>query len=172
MKKKLLLGILAMTLCLNGCSSNIKDGVSLLKDGKYEEAISAFQLEIDEEKNLDEANRGIGIAYYELENYTEAVAYFGEALAQGAEESASIYQLMAASCMQLGDYENAIVNYDKALTMEDLTDAMKQEALFNSIAAYENLADWESAKEAVQTYLEVYPDDERALKEADFLKTR
>ena len=157
MKRKLLLGILAMSLCLNGCSSNIRDGVALLEDGKYEEAISAFQLEIAEDKNLDEANRGMGIAYYELEDYAEAVECFGEALSQGTEETASLYQLMATSCMKMEDYENAIANYEKVLTMEDCTEEMKKEALFNRVAAFENLSDWESAKDALQAYLEFYP---------------
>lgn len=172
MKRKLLLGILAVTLCLNGCSSNIRDGVALLEDGKYEEAISVFQLEVAEEKNLDEANRGMAIAYYELENYTEAVNYFSEALTQGAEETASLHQLMATSYMQMEDYENAVAHYDLVLGMEDCTEEMKQEALFNRVVAFEKMSDWDSAREAVQTYLEIYPDDERAIKESDFLKTR
>lgn len=172
MKRKGILGLVILMLLLSGCASNIREGVSLLEDGKYEEAIDAFQADVDKEKNLDEAYRGIALAYYELGSYMEAVDYFSMALENEAEETASIYHLMGTSCMQYGDYENAISNYDKALKMEDCTDEMKKEMMFNKIAAYENMADWESALDAVSEYLKVYPDDERALKEAEFLETR
>lgn len=172
MKRKGILGLVILMLLLSGCASNVRKGVSLLEDGKYEEAIAKFQEDVDEEKNLDEAYRGMAIAYYELESYQEAAEYFSMALENKAEETASIYHLMGTCCLQYGDYENTIANYDKALAMEDCTDEMKKEMMFNKIAAYENMADWESAKTAVSEYLESYPDDERALKEAEFLKTR
>ena len=79
---------------------------------------------------------------------------------------------MATSYMQMEDYENAVAHYDLVLGMEDCTEEMKQEALFNRVVAFEKMSDWDSAREAVQTYLQIYPEDERAIKESDFLKTR
>lgn len=172
MKKKGIIGLLILMLLLSGCASNTSKGVSFLEDGKYEDAIASFQAELDEGKNLDEASRGMALAYYELGSYMEAMSYFEDALANGAEETASIYHLMGTCCLQYGDYENTIANYEKALAMEDCTDDMKKEMMFNKIAAYEKLADWEAAKTAVAEYLESYPDDERAVKEADFLESR
>ena len=172
MKKRLLAGVLVVTMLLGGCGSNIRDGVACLEEGKYEEALNSFQAEIDEEKNLGEANRGMAIAYFELGSYQEAVYYFEEALANEAEETASMYKLMATACIQYEDYENAIAYYDLVLGMDDCTEELKKEALFNRVVMYEKLLDWDSAREAVKAFLEVYPDDEQAIKESQFLETR
>ncbi|MEI3218996.1 MAG: tetratricopeptide repeat protein [Lachnoclostridium sp.] len=44
--------------------------------------------------------------------------------------------------------------------------------MFNEIAAYEKMGDYETAKEKLREYTEKYPDDENAAKEAEFLETR
>lgn len=43
---------------------------------------------------------------------------------------------------------------------------------YNLIVSYEKLEDWGNAKQEVADYLENYPDDEAAQKEAAFLETR
>ena len=40
------------------------------------------------------------------------------------------------------------------------------------MVAYEQMEDWESAKVKLEEYLENYPNDKSAKKEAEFLKTR
>ena len=47
-----------------------------------------------------------------------------------------------------------------------------QEMLFNQIVCYENLGDWENAKTKIAEYIQVYPDDADAQREAKFLETR
>lgn len=170
--KKGIIGILVLTMLLCGCSSKLEDGVLLLEDGQYEAAIEAFEAQIEKEKQLDEAYRGIAIANYELGNYEEVIINFEKALENEAKETTAMYHLMASSYMKLNDTENALKYYDLVLGMEDCTDEVKKEILFNKIAIFEERADWESAKEAVNTYLESYPDDERVIKEAEFLQTR
>ena len=54
----------------------------------------------------------------------------------------------------------------------DCSDDMKQEIQFNVIVCYEKLEDWDSAKAKLEDYVTAYPDDEKAAKEAEFLKTR
>jgi hypothetical protein len=49
---------------------------------------------------------------------------------------------------------------------------MKQSLLYNEIAAYEYLGNFERAKVLMDKYLGKYPDDEKALREAGFLSTR
>ena len=49
---------------------------------------------------------------------------------------------------------------------------MKKEMQYNIIVAYEQMEDWESAKVKLEEYLENYPNDKSAKKEAEFLKTR
>ena len=49
---------------------------------------------------------------------------------------------------------------------------MKQEIQFNVIVCYEKLEDWDNAEAKLEDYVTAYPDDEKAAKEAEFLKTR
>lgn len=172
MKKiKLVLFILAAGL-LVGCSNYMKDGLELLQSGKYEDAIVSFQNEIAEEKNLDEAHRGMGIAYFELKDYSAAAEAFENALANEAKETASIYQMLGVSYLQLDQYEKALENYKKALEMEDCTEEMRQEILFNEIAILQLESEWELLKEKVAAYVTAYPDDDRMDKTVEFLETR
>ena len=43
---------------------------------------------------------------------------------------------------------------------------------YNIIVAYEKMEDWESAEVKLEEYLESYPNDKAAKKEAEFLETR
>lgn len=164
--------LILMAGLLAGCANYMKDGLELLKSGDYEEAIVSFQNEIAEEKNLNEAYRGIGIAYFELEDYSAAAEAFENALANEAEETASIYQMLGVSYLKLDNYEKALENYKKALEMEDCTAKMRQEILFNEIAIYELQSEWDLLKEKVAAYVEAYPEDTRMDKTAEFLETR
>ena len=47
-----------------------------------------------------------------------------------------------------------------------------QEMLFNQIVCYEKLSDWENAKSKIAEYIQVYPDDADAQREAIFLQSR
>lgn len=171
--KKSILGILLGIVCLfTGCTSNTRDGVAYLEEEKYQEAIECFEKDIKEEKKLDEAYRGMGIAYFELENYEASVESFEKALDNDAKESVAIYSFLGAGYLELGSYEAALENYAKALQMEACSDEMKQEILFNEIAIYQEMGDWETVKEKVDAYVKAYPEDERMDKTVEFLETR
>ena len=164
--------ILLVAVLLAGCASNIKDGITYLEEENYQAAVECFEKGIVEKNNLSEAYRGMGIAQYELGNYSAAVDAFNNALENEAEKTATIYNLMGASCLQLKEYEEALEFYAKALKMEDCTGEMKQEILFSEIAIYQELGDWKTVKEKVSAYVEAYPDDERMDKTVEFLETR
>ena len=51
-------------------------------------------------KELDEAYRGMGIAYFEMEEFEKAIDAFGEALDNGAEETATLYNFIGISNMK------------------------------------------------------------------------
>lgn len=172
MKKFRWMIILAAVCMLIGCSSNIKDGVMYLEEENYEAAISCFKEDIAEEKHLGDAYRGMGIAQYELEQYRDAIDSFENALGNNEEPTATIYTLMATCYLQVEEYESALDYYKKALAMKDCTEELRQEILFNEIAIYQELSDWETLKEKVADYVEVYPEDDRMDKTAEFLKTR
>ena len=171
--KRARVGLILLTVVLlAGCGSNIKDGITHLEEENYQAAVECFEKEIGEKKNLGEAYRGMGIAQYELGDYLAAVDAFENALKNEAEKTATIYHLMGASCLQLNEYEEALKFYGQALKMTDCTGEMKQEILFNEIAIYQELGDWEVVKEKVSAYVETYPDDERMDKTVEFLETR
>lgn len=172
MKKWILAVVLAGVFVFTGCTNNVKSGVEALEAGNYEEAKSAFGQEIEKGKHLDEAYRGLGIACFELEEYEDALEAFELAVENEAEGTAVLYSMMGACYMEAGEYEKALDVYTKALSMEDITDEIKQEVQYNLIAVYENMADWDAAKEQMESYKKAYPEDDRIEKEADFLETR
>ncbi len=169
--KKILVCIFAVCLLI-GCKANINEGLELLEAEKYKEAIACFEKDIAEERNLDEAYRGIGIAKYELGEYTASLEAFENALKNEASENATMCALMGASHLQLGELEAALENYANALKQEDLSAELKQEILFNEIAIYQELGDWDIVKEKVESYVKSYPDDERLDKTVEFLESR
>lgn len=172
MKKFRWILLLAISIMLLGCASNIKTGITYLEEENYEEAIACFEKEITEKKNLGEAYRGLGIAKYELGEYEAAVDAFKNALENKTEATATIYSLMAASYLQMEDYESALDYYNDALEMKDCKEEMKKEILYNEIAIYQELGVWDTLKEKVAAYVESYPEDDRMEKTLEFLETR
>lgn len=158
---------------LTGCGENVyKKGVENLENKNYAAAQENFQKAIEDKKNVADSYRGLGIAYYEQKNYKDAEKAFEDAVSSGTKETATLYNMMAVCKMQQESYEDAISDYEKALTYSDCTDDMKQEIQFNVIVCYEKMEDWDDAKAKLDEYIAAYPDDEKAAKEADFLKTR
>lgn len=169
---KKIVGLFVILLILTGCAGNIKDGVALLEEGKYEAAVEAFEKDIKKERNLDEAYRGLGIAYFELEDYTAAVEAFEMAVKHETKETAVFYSLLGASYLETEEYDKSLDAYERALACADLTEELDQEIQFNLIAVYENMANWDAAKKQMDKYVKKYPDDSRVEKEAEFLETR
>lgn len=170
--KKNIVFFMALLFILTGCAGNIKDGVSLLQEGKYEKAVEMFQKDVSKERNLDEAYRGLGIAYFELKDYEAAVEAFEFALKHETKETAVLYSFLGASYLETEAYEKALDTYERALASKDLTGELEQEIQFNLIAVYENMGNWDAAKKQMKMYVDKYPDDSRVEKEAEFLETR
>lgn len=169
---KKIVGIIVILLMLTGCSGNIRDGVTMLQEGKYEEAVKVFEKDIQRKRNLDEAYRGLGIACFELENYEEAVHAFELALKNETKETATLFSFLGASYLETGEYEKALDAYERALAYKDMSEELEQEVQFNLIAVYEGMANWDAAKKQMEKYVKTYPDDSRVEKEAEFLETR
>ena len=80
------------------------------------------------------------------------------------------------------DYNYALEQFNQGISlsqnsgtsMEDAESFSEvlQEMLFNQIVCYEKLGDWENAKTKIAEYIQVYPDDADARREAKFLETR
>jgi len=174
MKKRKIAVLVMAGMLLTGCmgTNHLKEGISCLEEKKYEEAKASFQEEIDKEKNLGEAYRGIGIAYFELKEFDKAIDSFEAAIDNGAEKTGTLYNFLGISNMRVEKYEEAVKAFEKGISSEDSSDNMKQEMLFNAVVSYEKLGDWEKAREKLNEYMELYPGDVKAEKEAEFLETR
>lgn len=169
---KKIVGIVVLLFVLTGCSGNIKDGVAMLQEGKYEAAMKEFEKDIQKERNLDEAYRGLGIACFELGDYEEAVQAFELALKHETPETATLFSFLGASYMETDEYEKSLDAYERALACKDLSEELEREVQFNLIAVYEGMANWDAAKKQMDQYVNLYPDDTRVEKEAEFLETR
>ncbi len=169
---KKIAGLLIILLLLTGCAGNLKDGVAWLKEGNYEQAADAFEKDIKKGCNLDEVYRGLGIAYFELEDYQAAVEAFELALQHDTEETSVFCSFLAASYLEIGEYDKSLDAYERGLSCDDLTEELEQEIQFNLIAVYEKIANWDAAKKQMDEYVKRYPEDSRVEKEAEFLETR
>ena len=165
--------LLCVSMLLTGCIGNpYKAGIKNLKDGEYSKAAECFHEAVEEEKNLADSYRGLGIALWEQGEYEGAYEAFGNAVSEGTKVSATLYSLMANCAMEIKVYDKAAEYYELALSMEDISEELKKETQYNLIAAYEYSGNVEKAKEAVDEYIASYPDDADVLREAEFLETR
>ena len=67
-------------------------------------------------------------------------------------------------------YEKALEYFEKGLP--HATGNAWAEIMKNEVAVYEKQGDFEKAKEVMAQYIEVCPNDEAAMREYEFLKTR
>ena len=168
-----LLLVLSISTMLTGCIGNpYKAGIKSLEDGEYDKAIENFEEAIADEKNLADSYRGLGIAFWETEEYQKSYDAMENALENGSKENATIHSIMGNCAMQIKAYEKAAEHYEATLMMEDISAELEQETQYNLVAAYECAGNIEKAREVLDNYIANYPDDAEALKEAEFLETR
>lgn len=131
-----------------------------------------FEQAVEKDGEDVDALRGLGIAKWELEDYEGALSAFESALENGGDKTAEIYNLMGNCCMKLEQAKQALNYYRLGLSEEEVSGELKREMRRNEISAYEKSGDMESAKSKLKSYIQDYPDDEKAAKEAEFLETR
>lgn len=171
-RAKALIAVLGAGLLLTACGNPSKKGVEYLEEGEYDQAIEQFEQAVEKNKNVGDAWRGIGIAKWEQKDYKEARKAFKKALDNDAEKTGTIYNLIGNCDLKLGKAKEALNYYNLGLEQDDVSKKMKKEMKYNIIVAYEKIEDWESAKLKLEEYLESYPNDKSAKKEAEFLETR
>lgn len=172
--KRSVIALLLLLLCvlLVGCKADEPTIIELLERGEYETAIIKLETMITREENVGEAYRGLGIAYWELEEYQKARGAFEYALANGEEETGTICNFIAVCDLRLGHLESARQWFARGLEKDDNAPELIQEMEFNQIAVYQKQGDLETAKEKLNIYVEKYPQDQDAMRELEFLETR
>ena len=110
-RKKLAVLMLTGVTCLaSGCGNVVKDGTEALGEGRYDAAETAFE-EATKNGNKEVAAdgyQGLGMTYYEQEEYDKALEAFQTALDQGAEQTQELYNLTAVCAMKTEDYAKAL----------------------------------------------------------------
>lgn len=111
----------------------------------------------------------LGQTYEKLGDVNYAATLYEDYLA-GNEENEEIYNQLGLCRMGAGNYEAALEAFEKALAMPQTNNL--QTLKWNQIVCQENLGDFTKAKVLIESYLKEYPDDEAAIREYEFLKTR
>lgn len=153
-------------------------------------------LEIEPESADDHAR--VGLIYYYLENHTMARTSLDKAIQEGCIEALPLLGKIcledgdvsgakdlytnalekgldrAESCNGLALCEARSGNYKTALDyinegLEYANESSRRSLLFNRITVYEDMRDFQSAKEYIEEFLELYPDDEAAKREYKYL---
>lgn len=152
--------------------NDVKKGTEYLEQTKYEEAIKCFEKVSEKEKYVDQAYRGMGIAYFELGDYKSALQSFEKALEKDTEKTDTLYRFMGVCQMKLEKYEEAVASFDAGLALEECDEALRKEMSYNRIIACEKAGDWKQASAFAKEYVKAYPEDEEMKKEAEFLESR
>lgn len=111
----------------------------------------------------------LGRTYEALGDFNYASSVYANYL-ESNPDTPEIQNQLGICKMQMGDYEAALAAFASGLASEDKT--YMQTLKYNEIAAYEYLAQFKKATVLMESYLQSYPDDEKAKREYEFLKTR
>lgn len=152
--------------------SPIKKGTEYLESNEYDKAIGEFTKGLSDIDYIAESYKGIGIAYYELGQYKDAVDNLENAIQKGETSLGTTYYLLAISYMKIEDYDNALKNITTALSKSENSQEMIQELRYNEVLCMELTSDWDGAKAKATSYLQSYPDDVNMVAEYKFLSTR
>lgn len=111
----------------------------------------------------------LGRTYEALGDYNYALSVYQAFLAND-QTHPEIYNQLGLCQMAMGNYQDALTSFQTGLKEKD--NSVLQSLSFNEIVAYEHLGEFKKASVLMDTYLENYPGDEEAVREAEFLKTR
>jgi len=111
----------------------------------------------------------LGRAYEATGDYNYAASVYNSYIAKDT-SNAEIYNQLGLCLMRQGAYQQALETFQKAMNIEN--NGIMQTLQFNEIAAYEYLGDFQRAAVLMNNYIATYPDDTKAQREYEFLKTR
>lgn len=165
--------IFLLTIILTGCIANpYEKGMEALEGGQYDEAAKQFKEAVEKGQNKADSYRGWGIALWETKDYEGAKEALESALKEGSKKTGTICNLLGSCELQSGNMEEAITYFEEGLNTEGNDDELTQAMRYNCIFAYEKLGDMDTVKSLLTDYVVDYPEDEEAVKEAQFLETR
>lgn len=135
--------------------------------GDYENA--KLSLEKAKSDGSEQAILLLGKSYEQLGDYNYATSVYKNYLEEHP-EAAEIFNQLGLCKLKSGEYEEALSAFRSAANVEN--NGMERTLEFNQIIAYEYTGDFKQAAVLMEAYLKKYPDDEAALREYEFLRTR
>lgn len=135
--------------------------------GDYQQAKTNLDKAID--KDSKEALLYLAEVYNAEDQVEQAQGLLENYVKDNAKDSEALNTLGMMQ-MNNGNYEDALKYFQMGIEMKDASN--RQELMKNEIAAYEYMGDFASAKEKMAAYLKEYKNDEEAVREYTFLKTR
>lgn len=135
--------------------------------GEYQKAYIA--LEEARSEGTAEAYLYLGKAYEATGDYNYAASVYKDYLSKST-DNAEVYNQLGLCELAKKDYEKALQAFQAGMQVEN-NDIM-QTLSFNEIVAYEYLGEYKKAAVLLDSYLKMYPDDEKAQREQQFLLTR
>lgn len=137
--------------------------------GNYQDACVALE-EAKGGKKDAEVYLYLGLSYEATGDYNYAITNVYTSYLKSHEGNAPIYNQLGLCYLQQGSYDLALSAFQSAMQIPN--NGMMQTLKFNEVVAYEYLGQYTQATALLNSYLQTYPDDQAALREYEFLKTR
>lgn len=163
--------VLSQALKINGTTQEDKFNIAKIHyfQEEYDQAIS--ELSEAFRNGFTEAYYFLGNLYEKQEDYDNAIYNYSMYIKEDTSiESAAVYNQIGVCLIKQERYDEALSYVQAGLEYNDIS--YNQSLLQNEIVCYENLAEFDKAYGSMQDYLTKYPDDKKAVKENEFLKTR
>ena len=133
----------------------------------YENAVSELRKAMDQEST--EALLLLGMVYTAQQDYVNARSMYQEYIVK-TESPAGGYNGLALCDLAQEDYASALTHIQEGILKASPEEM--QNLLFNEIVVYEKQLDFGTALQKTKEYLELFPDDAKAVKELKFLESR
>ena len=149
--------------------SDYQQGIFNYYMGDYTSARNNLENARKDDESGEDLIIYLGRAYEKLGDLGYAISLYESYIAANP-QSAGCYADLGLCRMAQADYEGALETFEAGLATGDET--YRQILMYDQIVAYEKLLDFETAKTLCASYVNDYPDDEKALRENQFLSTR
>ncbi len=107
---------------------------------------------------------------YNAEDQTEQAKGLLENYVKDNAEDSEALNTLGMMLLNNEQYEDALKYFQMGIKLKDAPN--RQELMKNEIATYEYMGEFESARDKMEAYLKEYKNDEEAVREYTFLKTR
>jgi len=131
----------------------LDEGNKLFDEGKYDEAIQAYNKLLEDNPDLYIVNQNLGNCYFQMEQYDKAAEYYKKIL-DGDPENTNAMILVGKAYANKGDDELALEWYKK-IKFEELKDPT---VLYNIGTRFYNMANYEEALKYYQRSVEIKED--------------